>query len=67
MNVNQAARRPLPHGYDNAEAPTFLPRPLRSYYRTVTAATDDFDTVLDAVGAWLDADNPGRIPIDPND
>lgn len=60
LGPDEAARRPLPAGYDDEAADTFIPRPLRSHYQTVTAPTDDYATVIDAVAAWVERDHDAR-------
>lgn len=59
-----AARRPLPPGYADEDAAQFIPRPLRSFYQTVTAPTDQFADVVDAVERWVitDYQRTGRMP-----
>lgn len=75
MNADDAARRPLPTGYDDDESPFFVPLPFRSHFRCVSVDpaartghyVTDHETTLDAACAWAYADHvrrhgPGRIP-----
>lgn len=64
-----AHRRPLPAGYDDDEHTLFVPRPLRSFYVTVTAppgVTDPpatgaaAEAILDAVCDWVAHDRAGH-------
>lgn len=58
--ADRPERRPLPPGHADEHATTFIPRPLRSYYVTVTARAEDFDTVLDASCDWIETDTRRR-------
>ncbi|KDE10126.1 hypothetical protein [Rhodococcus aetherivorans] len=63
------ARRALPVGYDDETSPYFIPRPLRSYYQTVTAPAGKAADVcplayhlrvLDLACDWIELDQRSR-------
>lgn len=63
IRPDNAARRPLPAGYADECDDMFIPRPLRSYYQTVTAGSDEYATVLDAIYEWMSRDYPHGWPL----